>query len=68
MIGDPETAGWRLHNKIYEKWFERVQLLASLQEILFNEDVIDESEHEEDYDFGEDESDSDGEGIFEENC
>ena len=41
---------------------------ASLQEILFNEDVIDESEHVEDYDFGEDESDSDSERILEENC
>ena len=67
-IGDPETAGWKLHNEMYViNWFEGDQLPTSLQEILFTEDVIDESENEEDYDFGEDESDSDSEGIFEEN-
>ena len=45
LNGDPETAGWRLHNEMYEiKWLEGDQLPAFLQEILFSEDVIDEGD------------------------
>ena len=41
LIDDPQTAGCRLHNQIFEiNVFEVDQLPASLQEILFAEDLV----------------------------
>ena len=57
-------AGWRIHDILVMDWFAVDQLPSFLKDILFAEDMVNQSDNEEYYDFGDDESDNDSEGTF----